>query len=148
MPLRIFSPKLYSHAPQTPWNGRAISRLWQQTVLKSVRDGTVKVNVCWELCKPLAEKTDYVSAVDCSSSFIIYLFLFCSVLFCFVLFWDRVSLCSASCPGTHYVDSWPFRDRPASASWVLPSKVWASIPSVIHHLMRSDLCEPGFSAAV
>ena len=31
--------------------------------------------------------------------------LFCFVLFCFVLFcWDRVSLYSPGCPGTHFVD--------------------------------------------
>ena len=58
-------------------------------------------------------------------------FLFvCFVLFCFV-FWDRVSLCSSCCPGTHFVDQagLELRNLPASASWVLWLKVCATTPS-------------------
>jgi hypothetical protein len=40
-----------------------------------------------------------------SVCFLLLLFLFCFVFFSFVLFfWDRVSLCSPGCPGTHSVD--------------------------------------------
>jgi hypothetical protein len=36
------------------------------------------------------------------------------------LFWDRVSLYSPGCPGTHFVDQHglELRNPPASASWV------------------------------
>ena len=51
------------------------------------------------------------------------------VLFCFGLVWflvfrDRVSLCSPGCPGTHFVDQAGFelRNLPASASQVLGLK--------------------------
>jgi hypothetical protein len=46
-------------------------------------------------------------------------------------FWDRVSLCSLSCPGTCFVDQADFklRDPPAFASWVLS----AGIKGVSHH---------------
>jgi hypothetical protein len=42
-------------------------------------------------------------------------------LFCFILFWYRVSLCNLSCPETYSVDqaTLQFRDQPASASQVL-----------------------------
>ena len=46
-------------------------------------------------------------------------------LFCFVLFfWDRVSLYSPGCPGTHFVDQGglELRNPPASASRVLGLK--------------------------
>ena len=45
---------------------------------------------------------------------------------CFVFLWDRVSLCSPGCPGTLYIDqaSQTHRALPASASWVLGSKVY------------------------
>jgi hypothetical protein len=46
------------------------------------------------------------------------LLLFCSVLFLFLFFQDRVSLCSPGCPGTHSVDQagLELRNLPASAS--------------------------------
>jgi hypothetical protein len=49
------------------------------------------------------------------------------VLFCFV-FWDRVSLCSPGCPGTHFVDQagLELRNPPASASQVLGLKACAT----------------------
>jgi hypothetical protein len=42
----------------------------------------------------------------------------------FVCFWDRVSLCSPGCPGTHFVDQagLELRNPPASASQVLGLK--------------------------
>jgi hypothetical protein len=50
------------------------------------------------------------------------------VLFCF---WDRVSLCSHGCPGTHFVDQagLKFRNPPASASQVLGLKACTTTPS-------------------
>jgi hypothetical protein len=47
------------------------------------------------------------------------------VLFCFVCFWDRVSLCNPGCPGTHFADQagLELRNLPASASQVLGLKV-------------------------
>jgi hypothetical protein len=56
----------------------------------------------------------------------------CFVLFClfvcFVLFWDRVSLCSPGCPETHSVDQagLKLRNPPASASQVLGLKACAT----------------------
>jgi hypothetical protein len=56
-------------------------------------------------------------------------------LFCFVLFdffWDRVSLCSPGCPGTHFVDQagLELRNPPASASRVLGLKACATTPGL------------------
>ena len=50
------------------------------------------------------------------------------VLFCFVFFWDRVSLYSPGCPETHFVDQscLKLRNLPASASRVLGLKACAS----------------------
>jgi hypothetical protein len=64
--------------------------------------------------------------------------LFCFVfsLFCFVfwflVFGDRVSLCSPGCPGTHSVDQagLELRDPPASASQVLGLKACATTPGM------------------
>jgi hypothetical protein len=49
------------------------------------------------------------------------------ILFFFLVFRDRVSLCSPGCPGTHSVDQAGFelRNPPASASRVLGLKVCA-----------------------
>ena len=57
--------------------------------------------------------------------------LFCFA-FCFeTLFWDKVSLYSPGCLETHYADqtSQTQRDPPASASWVLGSKVCSTTPN-------------------
>jgi hypothetical protein len=53
--------------------------------------------------------------------------LFC-LFVCFVLFWDRVSLCGPGCPGTHSVDQagLELRNPPASASQVLVLKACAT----------------------
>jgi hypothetical protein len=49
----------------------------------------------------------------------------------FLVFRDRVFLCSPGCPGTHFVDQagLKLRNPPASASWVLGLKVCATTPS-------------------
>jgi hypothetical protein len=57
------------------------------------------------------------------------LFICLPVVFCFLFFsWDRVSLCSPVCPGTHSVDQagLELRTLPASASWVLGLKACAT----------------------
>jgi hypothetical protein len=50
--------------------------------------------------------------------------------FFFLVFRDRVSLCSPGCPGTHSVDQagLELRNPPASASQVLGIKVCATMP--------------------
>jgi hypothetical protein len=59
-------------------------------------------------------------------------------LFCFVLFWDRVSLCSSGCPGTHSVNQagLRLRDLPASAfsSQVLGLKACATTAQWGHQI--------------
>jgi hypothetical protein len=73
----------------------------------------------------------------------IYKFLtFCTFFFFpFFFFWDRVSLCSPDCPGTHSVDQagLDLRNLPASASRVLGLKASATnarliLPDVGYHL--------------
>jgi hypothetical protein len=48
----------------------------------------------------------------------------------FLVFWDRVFLCSPGCPGTHFVDQagLELRNPPASASQVLGLKACATTP--------------------
>jgi hypothetical protein len=60
------------------------------------------------------------------SSFFLFLNLFFG-------FWDRVSLCSPGCPGTHFVDQagLELRNLPASASQVLGLKACATTPSSV-----------------
>ena len=50
--------------------------------------------------------------------------------FFFLVFRDRVSLCSPGCPGTHFVDQagLELRNPPASASRVLGLKACATTP--------------------
>jgi hypothetical protein len=52
------------------------------------------------------------------------------VFFFFLVFRDRVSLCSPGCPGTHIVDQagLELRNPPASASQVLGLKACATTP--------------------
>ena len=67
-----------------------------------------------------------------------FFFLFCFVCFFFVLFvfafvfWDRVSLYSPGCPGTHFVDQagLELRNPPAPASRVLGLKACATTPGL------------------
>jgi hypothetical protein len=53
--------------------------------------------------------------------------------FFFLVFRDRVSLCSPGCPGTHSVDQagLELRNPPASASGVLGLKACATTPGSI-----------------
>ena len=53
-----------------------------------------------------------------------------ALFFFFLVFRDRVSLCSPGCPGTHSVDQagLELRNLPASASWVLGLKACATTP--------------------
>ena len=58
----------------------------------------------------------------------IWIYLF---IYLFLVFRDRVSLCSPGCPGIHSVDHVGFelKNTPPSASQVLASKACASTPS-------------------
>jgi hypothetical protein len=60
-------------------------------------------------------------------------------------FWDRVSLCSPGCPGTHSIDQagLELKNLPASASQVLGLKAWATIAWLI--LSPGILSEPCLS---
>jgi hypothetical protein len=53
-----------------------------------------------------------------------------SFFFFFLIFRDRVSLCSPGCPGTHSVDQagLELRGPPVSASWVLGLKACTTMP--------------------
>jgi hypothetical protein len=53
------------------------------------------------------------------------------MIYIFFFFWDRVSLFSPGCPGTHFVDQagLKFRNPPASASQVLGLKACVTVPS-------------------
>jgi hypothetical protein len=53
--------------------------------------------------------------------------------FYFFVFWDRVSLCSAGCPRTHFVDqaSLELRNPPASTYQVLGLKACATMPGFL-----------------
>jgi hypothetical protein len=55
-------------------------------------------------------------------------FIHLKIIFFFLVFQDRVSLCSPGCPGTHSVDQagLKLRDPPASASQVLGLKAHAT----------------------
>jgi hypothetical protein len=65
-------------------------------------------------------------------------FLFVCLFVC--LFWDRVSLCSPGCPGTHFVDQagLEFRNPPASASRVLGLKVCVTMPGLRLNFYRQS----------
>jgi hypothetical protein len=58
--------------------------------------------------------------------------------FWFLVFRDRVSLCSPGCPGTHFVDQagLELRNPPASGSRVLGLKVCATTPGLLTVLNR------------
>jgi hypothetical protein len=59
----------------------------------------------------------------------------------FLVFQDRVSLCSPGCSGTHFVDQagLELRIPLASASQVLGLKVCATMPGKVSSLMLNDL---------
>jgi hypothetical protein len=56
--------------------------------------------------------------------------LYTDFFYVFFVFWDRVSLYSPGCPGTHFVDQagLELRNLPASASQVLGLKVCTTMP--------------------
>jgi hypothetical protein len=64
-------------------------------------------------------------------------FCFC---YCFCFFWDRVSLYSLGCPGTHFVDQvdLELRNPLASASWVLGSKACATMLNAPHAILPAQ----------
>jgi hypothetical protein len=64
--------------------------------------------------------------------------VFSFLSFFFMVFRDRVSLCSPGCPGTHYVDQagLELRNPPASASRVLGLKVCATMPGTVYFLSK------------
>jgi hypothetical protein len=70
---------------------------------------------------------------------------FVFVLFCF---WDKVPLCSPGCPGTHFGDQagLELRILPASAYWVLRSKVCATTPSFLVALLSICYVMPSGSS--
>jgi hypothetical protein len=68
-----------------------------------------------------------------------YLFIYC--IFIFLVFRDRVFLCSPGCPGTHSVDQavLQLRNLPASALQVLGLKACATTASLIHLFLKQNL---------
>ena len=68
-----------------------------------------------------------------------YFILFCFVLFYFLVFRDRVSLCSSGCPGTHSVDQagLKLRNPPASVSQVLVLKACVTTARQYFFIKRS-----------
>ena len=77
------------------------------------------------LLKPLKSECSFQILCFFSPSFSLsFLFSFLFLFFFFLFFQDRVSLCSPSCPGTHFADqaSLKLRNLPSSASQVLGLK--------------------------
>jgi hypothetical protein len=64
----------------------------------------------------------------------LFLFFVCLFGWFGLVFWDRVSLCSPGCPGTHFVDQagLKLRNPPASASQVLGLKACATTTWLYH----------------
>jgi hypothetical protein len=91
--------------------------------------GQIKVSDPWSSCEPLKEVLQKCSA----PTGLCYIVLVCFVLFLFFVFWDRVSLCSPGCPGTHFVDQagLELRNPLASASQVLGLKVCATTAHLV-----------------
>lgn len=73
-----------------------------------------------------------------------YFILFCFVLFYFLVFRDRVSLCSSGRPGTHPVDQADPEPRnpPAPACRALGTKVCATTPSLFTAFYMTFVCFP------
>jgi hypothetical protein len=78
--------------------------------------------------------------------------LFWVLFFFFLVFQDKVSLCSPGCPGTHFVDQacLELRNLPASASQVLGLKVCTTTPQrvLVCCLVGFEtvfLCSSGYS---
>jgi hypothetical protein len=77
-----------------------------------------------------------VSNREICGVFVLFYFLF------FLVFRDRVSLCSPGCPGTHFLDQagLELRNPPASASRVLGLKACATMPGFVLFFKRKFLC--------
>jgi hypothetical protein len=94
---------------------------FQKRVSGPITDGCEPPCGCWQLNSgPLEEQSGLLTV------FVIVVVVLVWFLFLiFVLFWDRVSLYSPGCPGTHSVDQagLELRNLPASASQVLGLKV-------------------------
>ena len=129
----ILPPKLVCMSLQLyAERGRCLAVVLSQETFISSPSGTspflrsLAVRTCFHLCS-----ADRHSIFLCIFH-IPFLHFFCfifGVLFCFV-FWDRVSLCSSGCPGTHSVDQagLKLRNPPASASQVLGLKACTTTP--------------------
>jgi len=65
---------------------------------------------------------------------------------CLFVFWDKVSLYSPGCPGTHFVDQagLELRNPPASASRVLGLKACATMPGSEWEFLNTDRSRNGF----
>jgi hypothetical protein len=75
----------------------------------------------------------------CSCNICSFFFQF----FSFLVFQDRVSLCSPGCPGTHSVDQagLQLRNPPASASQVLGLKACTTTAWPVHSFKTEYICE-------
>jgi hypothetical protein len=109
----------------------------QKRAWDPIIDGCEPPCGCWELNSgPLEEQsvllTTEPSLQPCSSFFVC---LFC---FVFVFIWDRVSLYSPGCPGTHFVDQagLELRNPAASASQVLGLKACATRSGCFSFFLR------------
>jgi hypothetical protein len=78
-------------------------------------------------------------------AFFFYFILFFFFVFYFLVFRDRVSLCSSGCPGTHSVDQAGLEliNPPASASQVLGLKACATTSGSACFLVQSRTTCPG-----
>jgi hypothetical protein len=88
------------------------------------------------LCARTGQRCDQVSR-DCvwmSTPHFLFFFFF-------LVFRDRVSLCSPGCPGTHFVDQagLELRNPPASASRVLGLKACATTARLTPHFQMQHL---------
>jgi hypothetical protein len=86
----------------------------------------------------MEEQSMLLTAEPSLQPWIFFLFLFFGFLLLF--FQDRVSLCSPSCPGTHFVDqaALELRNPPASASRVLGLKACATTPGFMINILTGS----------
>ena len=84
----------------------------------------------------------------CLFGWLVWFGSFCLFVCLFVCFFNRVSLCSLGCPGTHSVDQvgLELRNPPASVSQMLGLKVCATVPSFLFKVRKScsglEFCSP------
>jgi hypothetical protein len=102
-----------------------------------------KVNaVCWGLYFEWSLKSHRLESLSVdkhpadNTDFLLFV-----CLFLFFVFWDRVSLCSPVCPGTHSVDQagLELRNPPASASQVLGLKACHYCPATLTFSLESKV---------